>query len=323
MQSALPLSLGLLLALSAHAQNLVPNPSFEMVDTCPQFPLVLGYQPGAVPQYWYSSSDTPDYFNSCEDNDVGGVPNNVFTHQLAHEGGAYSGMASFLAGDHREMIGVELLSDLVVGETYYASFYANAAFGGSQGTGRVCNNLGLLFCTAPYYWIYGSSMPEFGCRNYAHVWSTEVISDTSAWVLVSGSFVADSAYRYMVVGNHFDNANTVTDSLGPNPNAYQLVDQFCVSLNPSECQLINGAGEFSRTWMAVHPNPAKDVFRVSWVGQANRLQVYDMIGRSIWQATTQGDSALVLDVAHWARGHYVMILEGENWYHSHKFVLVE
>ena len=75
--------------------------------------------------------------------------------------------------------------------------------------------------------------------------------------------------------------------------------------------------------MAVHPNPAKDVFRVSWVGQANRLQVYDMIGRSIWQATTQGDSALVLDVAHWARGHYVMILEGENWYHSHKFVLVE
>ena len=303
------------------AQNLVPNPSFELIDSCPQFPALTGYQPGAVPEYWYSTSDTPDYFNACVDTATG-VPSNFITYQPAIDGNAYSGMGS-VAGPYREMAGVELVNPLVVGQTYYASFYANAADGGNQPTGLRCNNIGLLFCMDPYYWVQGA--PEFGLRNFAHVRSAAVISDTASWVLVSGSFVADSAYRFMVVGNHFDNANTIIDTLvAGNQYAYHLVDQFCVSPDPLGCPLASSVLEQQTDGYAVFPNPARDQIQITWNGQqVDRLRVTDVMGRTILQGATDSGESALLNVGVWARGLYILDFEGDVVRRSFKFVLVE
>ena len=43
------------------AQNLVPNPSFEHYDSCPDFYSELSYATG-----WLAFSPSPDYFNSCD-----------------------------------------------------------------------------------------------------------------------------------------------------------------------------------------------------------------------------------------------------------------
>lgn len=306
------------------SQNLVPNPSFELIDSCPQYPYVLGYQPGAVPLYWFSSSDTPDYFNACEDT-VTDVPTNIFGHQYAMDGQAYSGMFSYFSfGDFREMVSVELSSPMVVGETYFASFYANAAYGGYQEVAWACSNLGLLFCMDPNYYDLFTQQPPFELRNYAHVWSSVVISDTANWVLVSGSFVADSAYRFMVVGNQFNDANTTVDSLGPGyPWAYQFVDQFCVSIDPLGCPLANSINGPAPSLAGVFPNPAQDKLHVTWQSQwTDRLSVSDMIGRLIWQKQVDGSEEVTLDVGTWARGQYILTYEGEVR-RSFKFVLVE
>ncbi|MBK6831300.1 MAG: hypothetical protein IPG92_11440 [Flavobacteriales bacterium] len=128
----------------------------------------------------------------------------------------------------REYAGCQLLEPLEVGESYDLSFYTNVAFGGSYWSPtRACNNMGMLFTMQPNIWT-GLSGPLFTLRNYAHLHSTAIIGDTANWTLVSGSFVADSAYQYLVIGNFFSNALTDTLHLAPNNElgAYYFVDEY-------------------------------------------------------------------------------------------------
>jgi len=309
------------------AQNLVPNPSFEVVDGCPQYPALLGFQPGAIPQHWFSASDTPDYFNACVDT-IAGVPSNVFGFQEALDGQTYMGMATFLTDDLREMICAQMLTPLTIGETYYVSMYVNAAYGGNQPIDVGSNNIGVLFTMEPYEWVY--PMPQFGLRNFAHVYSADVITDTLGWTLVSGSFVADSAYRYLVIGNHFENALTDTAFIGPSPWgiyygwAYSLVDQVCVSPNPQGCPLANGIDDTAERLIGVFPNPARHDLHVrfgeSLVGE---VRVMDMLGRPVWRGGGGGMDRMTLRVADWAKGQYVLQWMAADGMRSFKFVIAE
>ncbi len=107
--------------LRCEAQNLVPNPSFEVTDTCPH---TIGFSVGDRPLFWNRWDQSPEYFHACA-GDLGGadtlvdVPWNGFTWQYAHDGDAYVGMALFLDDDFHELVGAPLLQDLVVGQTYY------------------------------------------------------------------------------------------------------------------------------------------------------------------------------------------------------------
>ena len=223
----------LVASLSSPSQNLIPNPSFELRDTCPY---TFGFQEGDQPLYWRTWLNSPDYFNACA-GDLGGldtlldVPQNGLTFQYAFDGDAYVGMYCFYPTDYyREYIGVQMNTPLVVGQTYHVSFRANLAANGSYFyNSGACNNLGALFTMASNAWT-GITGPDFPFRNHAQVYSQSVITDTLEWTLVSGSFVADSAYQYLVIGNFFDHVHT--DSLatpGMAIVAYYLIDAVCVS----------------------------------------------------------------------------------------------
>src|SRR5687768_16803403 len=68
-------------------QNLVPNPSFEDYDTCPEFLSQINYAIG-----WGSSRQTPEYYNSCAiPFTVASVPHNYFGSQYPASGNAYAG----------------------------------------------------------------------------------------------------------------------------------------------------------------------------------------------------------------------------------------
>ncbi len=68
------------LSLTGGAQNLVPNPSFEVFTSCP-------YQAGDIDKAngWTSLCGSPDYFNTCNQYDWA-VPNNIFGYQLPASG---------------------------------------------------------------------------------------------------------------------------------------------------------------------------------------------------------------------------------------------
>lgn len=307
------------------AQNLVPNPSFEQIDSCPPAPLYFGFQESSTPLHWERRLDTPDYFNACNgSNDtVPGVPRNAFSYQFAQDGNAYAGMFSYLIDDLREMIGTELLEPLVVGQTYYGSFWVNAAYGGPQQTGSVCNNIGMLLRTSAFSWVhYPQTLP---LPNNAQVCSQQVISDTAGWTLVSGSFVADSAYRYLVIGNHFDNVHTTVQVLGPgNPDkAYVFVDGVCLSENPDGCPMWNSIVEGSSQHIAMGPNPADQGLRIGWGAmQVRRLLVVNALGQLLVDQNVVGKSRLNLATMGWPNGTYNLLIEGKDWKQTRKFAVM-
>ncbi|MGV9013644.1 MAG: T9SS type A sorting domain-containing protein [Flavobacteriales bacterium] len=306
-------------SLRCEAQgNLIPNPSFEDADTCA---VQLGYLPDGVPQNWFPVSDTPDYFRTCVPyGSPNGVPVNTFGYQAPQDGDAYSGMFAHLVDDHREMIAAELTETLTVGQTYYGSFWANAAYGGPQQTGSGSNNTGMLFTMEVTPWLSG--MTEFGLRNYAQVYSPEVIADTSNWTLVSGVFTADSAYRYVVFGNHFNNASTTLQLLGPGvaAKAYILVDAICLSTDPNGCPMNTSFMENMTESIGIWPNPATSQVRIRGA-EGSVGTVRDAQGRIIWkkEISTSGNA---IEVGTWARGVYVLELVKEKVHSMLKFVLV-
>ena len=313
---------------SSLAQNLVPNPSFELIDACPVPPDVLGYLPNQRPTDWNTYGDTPDYFNGCEPvGSAGDVPQNLFTFQNAYDGYAYTGMWSYYQSTNccHEMIGVELTAPLTIGEIYYASFYANAAFGGDEWPILGASHLGMLFTTTPSIWTTG--MPGFVFRDYAHIYSEAVVSDTVAWTLITGSFVADSAYRYLVIGNHFDNSYVSIDTIGGNDTipglyrAYVLVDQICVSASPDGCPLAQGMVDQEGHLLHLYPNPAKDVLVIEGLQTGLTICIGDALGREVWRGITHA-SELRLELASWVNGFYTVRIMNREARDSIKFVLM-
>lgn len=325
------LALGCLLFLApprCEAQNLVPNPSFEQADTCWQ--LSGFFYPHEGPDEWFSGGHSPDYFQgpacAAYGSDIS-APLNHLGFQYAQDGQCYAGVVTY---SHpvpwREYLVIELSEPLVVGTTYFASFYANAAWGGTAlyPIARLASsNVGMRFTTDPHQWEWGDPVPA--TVNYAHVYYPQILADTASWTLVSGSFVADSAYRYVMVGNHFSNTLTDTLPLGTSinpPIAYTYIDKVCVTSNPDGCPLASAISPISNSRPMLFPNPASTMLIVSGVPSGTAAAISDAIGRWVWTGTAQ-PGTWKLDVNTWCRGSYVLRLDGAGGVHSFKFVLIE
>ncbi len=257
---------------------------------------------------------------------------NFFTYQDPFEGASCVGILTYHIEDlteQREWIIVPLLDTLVPGQTYYCSFEANAAFGGNAEYPQVwlaSNNVGMLFTTYDRHWYWGDPYPA--AFDYAHILYPQVLSDTVGWTTVSGSFVADSAYTYLMIGNFFSNALTDTlhfadpDSVFPwYPWGYTLIDAVCVTTSSEGCGFEQGVTKPSGSKAVLYPNPARDQLIVGgWNGA--RIVVLDAVGRVVRQGRVEGDS-WELQVGGWPRGAYALRLEGKGRVEVHKFVLTE
>ena len=159
----------------------------------------------------------------------------------------------------------------------------------------------------------------------AHVFHPWLITDTVNWTLVSGSFVADSAYQYVMVGNHFDNANTDTmhfAALNWTAKAHTLIDNVCVSPNPKGCPQALGVSEPALEAVVLFPNPASTEISLSGVPQGSSLTMHDALGRLVWREEHLAGTWQE-NVEAWARGAYVLRLKQQGRSRSFKFVLIE
>lgn len=212
----------------AYAQNnLVSNPSFEDTVACP-----LGGDQLYKAINWSSFRNTPDYFNSCCTNiNCGmGVPNNIYGYQFAHTGNAYAGLITYYdpnssINPYREYIGGTLVSPTVAGQKYFVTFYVNFA----DITLFATNKLGIKLSTSAY-----SNSNPYPVDNLPTAYSDSIYSDTLGWSKISFSFVADSSYNYLILGNFFDNSNT--DTIGSNRTfSYYFLDDICLSTDSMYC----------------------------------------------------------------------------------------
>jgi len=188
---------------------------------------------------WSSYGNTSDYFNVCATYPGVTVPSNGLGYQQPADGQAYCGLFCFYANNYREFIGTTLDSALEIGQRYFVSAKFSLADGSS-------------FCNAVNKLCIRFSVDSFSATssapvdNFAQIISGMLITDTAGWYLLKGSFIADTAYNHIIIGNFFDNQQTDTLNLNGNSTSYYFVDAICVSRDSSTCYGTVGISQISR-----------------------------------------------------------------------------
>ena len=238
-----------ILGLNAEGQNLIPNNSFETYSSCPNWSGQIDTATG-----WTSLENhlgTPNYLHTCGTSILSRVPDNNWGWQHAQDGSAYAYlyMYSVTQPERREYMQTQLSSALTAGKTYDISFYVSL----SDYTGLQCNNFGCYFSDTA---IKGTG-DGFALTSYTPQFEyTSRVSDTSDWVLISGSFVASGGEEYITIGNFRDDAGTdiVSTGTGTLSSASYYFDNFSLTENSVPVELLtfkawNEEGKHHLKWV--------------------------------------------------------------------------
>ncbi|HNB13168.1 MAG TPA: T9SS type A sorting domain-containing protein [Bacteroidia bacterium] len=276
--------------------NLVPNPSFEDTVACPTNVMMIDSTVG-----WSSYRLSPDYFNSCNQNGHAGVPANDWGYQYAKTGDAYAGIVTYakFATDFREMIGIQLLQALTVGQKYYLSFYVNNSRDSSSHYNAASNKMGAKFLTTAY-----SQASPIPIDNFAHIYSDSIITDSINWIKISGSFIANLAYQYLAIGNFFSDStctHILLDSLAS--MAYYYIDDVKLSTDSDFVNSIHAIDNIDL--VQIFPNPARD-----WIVVEGRnitsIEVFDLCGKLIIPKITVSSFKTQVDISTLSYGVYIV-----------------
>lgn len=305
-------------AVLVYGQNLVPNGDFEDTVSCPvslsQIDKAFG---------WNAYSSSPDYFNSCSDPSGNvSVPDNIMGHRYPASGNAYCGIINYIAGDtadysiNREIIGRQLASPLVIGQKYFASFQVSLT-----SSNVATNKIGILFSTHPFTNTDSTTIPPI--KNFAHIYSQLIINDTVGWVRVSGSFIADSVYTHISIGNFFKNGNTDTLTITYNPSgggAYYLVDDIRVSSD--SLYTITALPKISRTLeLLVYPNPSSGKIKIKTQENFSQsiVKIFNSLGQEVFYQKLIGTESLELN--NLENGFYSIIITNSRNQYSSKLLI--
>ena len=216
------------------AQELVDNPSFEQMSSCPLTAASL-----SLAEPWFPPTlGTSDYFHECNtDPSSVSVPVNAVGNQAAFHG---SGYAAFIAlspptgfnPDYREYVQSPLLGTLEAGKTYRFSMELSLAEDSSAATDRV----GAYFSPT----AVGSSddlplpfTPQL--ETPAGTFLTDIIE----WIPFEDTFVAAGGEQHITIGNFHDASSSATTpaGLGPDPplqvgTAYYYLDAVSLQCEP-------------------------------------------------------------------------------------------
>jgi hypothetical protein len=313
----------ILITMNVNAQNLVPNPSFEVMDYCPTTLTQIDAATG-----WISVNalGTPDYYNACSPTIGIAPPATYFAYQAPLTGNAFAGFSTIYytgGNDPRENIGCALNQMLQQGIRYYVSFYVARGYAIPQHYTLATNKIGALFSTLAY-----SSTNPAPENNYAHVFTDSIIVDTLNWVQVKGSFLADSAYQYINIGNFFDNAHTDTLNFGDQlaKGSYYLIDNVCVSEDSNLCYypISISENEFDNAY-SIYPNPVSSILTINinqdnaW--QFNNLNLFDCFGRKLQTFFLSRIDVLKINVSSLVHGFYFLEFSGDRYTYRKKIFI--
>jgi len=290
-------------------QNLVPNPSFEDTVYCPTTLTLIDAAAG-----WSSGNaiGTSDYYNTCSPPGIA-PPNTLFAFQYPFTGNAYAGIIpvnyQLAFPDYREYIVSQLISALQPGTKYFVSFYVNRGYGIQQHYILATNKFGVLFSTI----AFGISNPAPE-NNFAHVYSDSIITDTLSWTQIKGSFIADSAYQYITIGNFFDNAHTDTLNFGDTIaySSYYLIDNVCVSSDSLICYTNVGIDEVkNKEEIILFPNPFTNTINIT-AKETGLVEItlFDLTSRKVLIQSFK--TSTVLNTEPLAKGLYIYEIRSKD-----------
>jgi len=226
MFSKLPLSLlfWCIITISAYSQNLVNNGSFEDYSDCP-----TNFAQINKAKYWFSANDglggSSEYFNACANPSTWGVPDNGFAFLWARTGDGYAGTACYeYFSEYREYVEGTLKNAFIQGQQYCVSFYVSNS---NKASSYAIDALGLYFTTDSL--ITYSAMVHQVTPQLSND-SLNVIFDSTNWVKISGTYIAQGGERFFTFGNFKPNSQTTAVNLNGyiEGGAYYLLDDVAV-----------------------------------------------------------------------------------------------
>lgn len=301
--------------------NLVPNPSFETYTACP-----VGSDELYKCVSWTSYANSPDYMNTCASPGPMGIPFNWGGYQMAANGNAYSAFATYTGFNslYREYLGALLTSSLNIGAKYFVSFKVCLSLNSSIQANCASDKMGVKFSSVPF-----NVFNPTPTNNLAKVFSNTIITDTVNWTRIFGSFVSDSAYKYIMIGNFFDKNNTDTlimDSGTTCDGAYYYLDDVCVSTdslftlqyNTSLNQL-----QKNESWLLYYPNPFHEVLFLKVNDQVKsplNVKIYNINSEVVFESDGSRDHELKLELNHLDNGIYFIKIVSEQKIITNKLI---
>lgn len=266
-------------------QNLVPNPSFEEFQTCPNSWATFNNN---VLNWTGLPWGTPEAYNICGNTFDFGVPQNPYGYQFAQEGSSYAGIGfefGVSAGDYREYLQVKLDDTLIAGNQYLVSFFVskadsapivNTKIGAHLSISDVLNTLpnGVIDETPQIV-----SPPNF------------YIQDDVNWIEVSDTITAQGGELYLTLGYFETDSNADTLRLfhstesqiltlgnGAEWTAYYYIDNVAVKrLDSTNSVSYIGSNES----IGIYPNPAFNYFKVKVSKPFQSIELINRDGNSI------------------------------------------
>ncbi len=255
--------------------NLVPNPSFEDTNSCP-----TGISQIYRTDYWYSpTANSPDFFHSCVDVTTispPDIPQNLWGTQSAHSGSAYTGVVGlYSAANGRDYVSIKLEDTLIASRRYCVEFFVSLADSSFSGINFIGTHLSstpdtiyCLPCPINFLW----NLPF-----QPQVEEVTVTSDMSAWIKISGSFVALGTECYLTIGVFKPDSLLIVDTIrgdGSNLRSYYYIDDVAVW----ECD----TPAIVYPDITFFPNPSNGNFNITGNFPAgSQFVAYNMLGQVV------------------------------------------
>jgi hypothetical protein len=149
--------------------------------------------------------------------------------------------------------------------------------------------------------------------NFSHIHFSNIITDTVNWQHLSGSFIADSAYKYIVIGNFYDNTNTSIYQCDTSEvdGAYYLIDGVCVSDDSLDCSNWIYVNEYAdKNEFLIFPNPASENLHI----EGKFLDEEYIIENALGEIINRGfiSKSISIDVSSIPNGLYYVSINGIN-----------
>lgn len=270
-------------------QNLVPNPSFEEITSCP-----TGTAQIHLAQPWMNDVGGVELFNICNlGNAAGnphvGVPTNNVGYQYAHSGDGYAGIYTYggpTETNGREYLQVQLIEPIQAGVKYRVSFWASLADHFQYAVG----SLGAHFSDTLITRTSFNSLP--GVESNVQSPPGQIFSNKDIWYLITDTFSSRSGGElYLTVGNFKSTAESDTLLVPTGANnrfqSYYYIDDVAVIALDS---LPDGVEDEGRIPFTMYPNPVSDVLRIESTVQLRNARLMDALGREVYSQAVKGQA---------------------------------
>lgn len=176
------------------------------------------------------------------------------------------------------------------------------------------NKTGLKFSTIQYN--LNNPVP---IDNISQIYTDSIITDSINWSKISGSFVADSNYKYVSFGNFFTDSQTSTISFDSSAYfAHYFIDDIRIS---TDSIYVNGVKNTETLIVcSVSPNPAKEKIKIS-AAQIKSIFFNDILGNALYKSNLNFVSSTEIDVSLFPNGIYLLKIETINFSQTIKLIV--